>query len=417
MVEGWSNNRTRGIKKMSRTKYCVFVALITFSGTIWGVTKLAFVTSETGNGKLSTWASSSGQDGTAGADTVCRTVATNAGIADPNSFVAWLSDSDDDAYCRANGFTGTRANNCGQASLPATSGPWQLTGNVPFADSIGNMVAPVYAVLRPANRDEFGALLPTSTRWFTGTTGSGAHHTSRSDCTDWSDETTTQNTGIGGASATASGLSTVGSSTCTSNRALFCLQVGVGDPLPPEDAEGRLAFVSTETGTGNLSSWASANGVMGIAAGDEICQSEAQQAGFGQPETFKAWLSGTALNAVDRFVHTSLAVVRPDGVKISDSLPDLASSMMESALNVDSAGGYHQNELVWTGTLDGGITSPDHCGDWASELSSGRTGAAYRTEAGWTQAFTTQCNFASARLYCISDTNRLERIFADGFEN
>jgi hypothetical protein len=86
---------------MDLIKKSVFVALVSFSGTIWGVTKFAFVTSETGNGNLATWPSSGAQSGTAGADSVCQSAATSARINDPGSFVAWLSDSDDDAYCRA----------------------------------------------------------------------------------------------------------------------------------------------------------------------------------------------------------------------------------------------------------------------------------------------------------------------------
>ncbi|MEO0600367.1 MAG: hypothetical protein AAF211_02970, partial [Myxococcota bacterium] len=42
----------------------------------------------------------------------------------------------------------------------------------------------------------------------------------------------------------------------------------------------QIGFVTTERGTGDLSSWASAGGAVGRAAGDAICTSEAQQAGL-----------------------------------------------------------------------------------------------------------------------------------------
>lgn len=75
--------------------------------------RLAFVTSVQGNANLQTWADANGLSGLAAADRICRQRATAAGLAEADQFVAWMSDSNDDAYCRVHGLPGKRSANCG----------------------------------------------------------------------------------------------------------------------------------------------------------------------------------------------------------------------------------------------------------------------------------------------------------------
>ena len=99
--------------------------------------KVAFITSEVGTGVMSTWTSSGGMAGLDGADQVCRTLAANAGLANPNDFVAWLSDSSDDAYCRLHGLSGRILDPmpCGQLTLPTSAGPWSRSDGTPIVPS------------------------------------------------------------------------------------------------------------------------------------------------------------------------------------------------------------------------------------------------------------------------------------------
>jgi len=73
-----------------------------------------FVTSVTGNGDLSTWDNANALSGLAAADAVCRARADIAFLDNPTQFVAWMSDSSNDAYCRIHGLSGLRSANCGE---------------------------------------------------------------------------------------------------------------------------------------------------------------------------------------------------------------------------------------------------------------------------------------------------------------
>lgn len=119
--------------------------------------RVMFVTSSTGSGNFSSWSEAGGQTGLAAADKVCRARATAAGLANASTFVAWASDSSDDAYCRVTGFAGTKETNCGQGSLP-DGGPWVRTDGRPFARSLADLTA-ANRLLYPATRGESGQVV------------------------------------------------------------------------------------------------------------------------------------------------------------------------------------------------------------------------------------------------------------------
>jgi len=102
------------------------------------VTNKVFVTSVSGNGNISTWADAGGKTGLAAADAVCQARANAAGL--PGIFKAWLSDGNDDAYCRVHNLTGKISANCGQSSLPASAGPWVRMDGFPFGARIDQLL-------------------------------------------------------------------------------------------------------------------------------------------------------------------------------------------------------------------------------------------------------------------------------------
>jgi hypothetical protein len=172
--------------------------------------------------------------------------------------------------------------------------------------------------------------------------------------------------------------------------------------------------VTSLLGTADLGSWPDAGGKTGVAAADAICQARAAAGSLENPSTFKAWISDSTMNAKDRFL-SNVARVRPDGVKVADSLTDMLDSVLDSSINVTELGDYVGNNAVWTATHPTGLLSGDSCSDWtsASASSSARTGSSYSSDSAWTLIFTSACSFASSRLYCIEDPF----IFIDGFES
>jgi hypothetical protein len=150
----------------------------------------AFATSTTGTGDLHSWSEVAGTSltGLAAADGICRTRAGAGGLADPDTYVAWLSDRDNDAYCRVFGLAGKKANLCGLLLfLPTGAGPWLRTDGVPFADVIENALGAnvVYSTL---NVDEAGHRFVSDAESFTATDIDGTFNTnldSGADCAHW----------------------------------------------------------------------------------------------------------------------------------------------------------------------------------------------------------------------------------------
>ena len=119
--------------------------------------RVAFVTSVRGDADLDTWPVD-GLTGTglAAADQICVKLAEDAGLENAANFVAWISDSADDAYCRIHNLTGKKADNCGQADLPASAGPWVRTDGKPFAPSVEFLVDNERVVYHPLSVDQNG---------------------------------------------------------------------------------------------------------------------------------------------------------------------------------------------------------------------------------------------------------------------
>ena len=387
------------------------------------VTARMFITSASGSGDLSSWPDAGGRSGIAAGDAICQAHADAAALG--GRFVAWLSDENHDAYCRAHGLNGKKSENCGRDSLPAHAGPWVRTDGFPFSPTIDKLTGDGI-VYGPVTLNEFaeniiwGRGAPAAPRIWTGTGANGELSVDQGQilsCDGWR----SADTGVHG----MAGILLSGShawtdrvrSTCNELGHLICFELSEGVPLPLFRSAGKSVFVTSVSGTGDLSSWPDSDGKTGIAAGDAICRNRAKAGGLANPQRFKAWLSDSTTDAIDRLVSDG-PWVRPDGVLVAQSRSDLAGGVF-SSISVDEYGTYftefpeYNNGDTWTGTngsgRGGGVR---HCNNWtnADPEEVGAAGTAIMALEHWASelasvpdsAFELACS-SSLRLFCFED--------------
>jgi hypothetical protein len=391
--------------------------MVSLPSTSWSQPRVAFVTSASGSSDLKTWDQATvGLTGLEAADSICVNLAGAAGLDNPGNFVAWLSDSTDDAYCRVHQLTGKRSANCGQAELPASAGPWVRTDGAPFGAAIADLLWPQNEVYAPLWLDETGSILPflMSAAW-TATEELGQLSEPTSTCSDW-DGTPAGLGGMGWVDRTSSSWTLFGSLGCGGPGHLYCLETVAGPALVLPEPGERLAFVTEVTGSGDLGGWPDADQfAVGIAAGDSICRNRAEHAGLPQAQSYKAWLSDAGTHAKDRLEHDG-PFYRLDGFQIAGSMAELTSGVLFTAINQTEFGDYITNESAWTGTNPDGSAHAEHCGSWQSTAGDGRGGRANVASGHWTSQDTIGCTFTFAHLYCLNDFVQV-LIFEDGFEN
>ena len=368
-----------------------------------------FVASEAGSGNLTSWTayanSGSSATGLEAADAICQYLAQQAGLS--GTFRAWLSDSNTDAYCHLHGLTGKKADNCGQASLPTPYGPWVRMDGFPFGENI-DVITTSYQIYAPVLFDENGNTLGIGQGYFAETGPNGTRldpaNPDYNACLDWTSSSNLYWATLGDPTHTAHGWTFSASIDCASPRRLLCMQVGTGPSLPSHTTSGKIAFVTSVYGNGDLSGWTDAGGATGIAAGDNICKARAAAAGLSNSDKFKAWLSDSTTKAIDR-LSSNGPWVRIDGVKIADDKADLTDGTIFSSINQTENGDYVGNTWVWTGTTQSGDISTGHCNNWTNGTNAyaGNGGVAYATSSVWTNYFSGDCNTVGYRLYCFED--------------
>lgn len=157
-----------------------------------------------------------------------------------------------------------------------------------------------------------------------------------------------------------------------------------------------IAFVTSLGYDGNLG---------GLEGADQKCQALATAAGL-PLNTYKAWLSTSTVNAIDR-LGTARGWVRVDGKPFADTKADIVAGKIFHPLRVDENGNFDNQvwgSKVWTGTYgDGTVNSSATCNDWISADStlSGSEGHDDGVTSAYTWTGTSGCNYNTPRLYCF----------------
>lgn len=382
-----------------------------------------FITSVAGPGDLSLWDDAHGYAGLQAADEICRSRAAAGLIARARNYVAFLSDSNNDAYCRVHGATGrVYVNSCNAASLPTGAGPWYRMDGEPAMDVAQNsLVFPPDAGYVPHHIlfDEFGvafaASQPQDSRAFTGTMPNGVLTNPTDTCGDWGSTSHVQATA--GDAFEGYGDFWDAAVYCDESRRLICLESGTHGPALPHvhPHTARVAFVTSSVGTGDLSSWPDADGATGTDAGDNICRAHAQRAHLPLADSFKAWLASPSASATERLQFDG-PLYRTDNARVAVSIADLTDGELDAPLQLDEKGqpvlGY-----TWTGALADGQAGYATCSGWtySGNDEGGHEGHAAAADASWT-IDVIEGGFgcgASLALYCIGDN---DSIFLEGFE-
>jgi len=353
-----------------------------------------FVTSETGHGKLYDWTSSGGHSKLQAGDAICQAAADSAGLS--GTYKVWLSTDVNDAYCWIQGYTGQKADNCGQSSLPVAAGPWVRTDGNPFAATIDKLVnnGPVYT---PARYDENGSVVVSGVYW-TGTYTTGNEVTG-ANCDNWTGTSSSSYASMGGVDGTNYFWSGMGGYPCSGSYPLLCFQTGAGPALAnlslPYGA--KKVFLTSTTQNGNLG---------GIAGADAICVARATAAAIPNAAHFKAWISDDSTDAIDHVtVNSAGPWYRLDGVRIAYNKAELLTVPLFTAIAVTENGDYRGSFSVWTGTQTTGTKSTFNCVNWTHSGSSdgdGLVGTAGYSSYVWTAWGPMACDQNGA-LYCFED--------------
>lgn len=369
----------------------------------------AFVTSTSGSADLNSWTDAGGLEGLAAADRICSQRAQSANLT--GTFVAALSDETDDAFCRLHGLTGKRADNCGMDVLPNDAGPWVRVDGYPLGDSLAAMIDGRMWV--PVQLNENGEQV-TFDHW----TGSFARGnvSAGETCEGWTSASTSLFGGKGDSYGTKDIWLSGGSSRCDQDLHLLCLESGPGAPVAIPYAEGALVFYERQNYAADFGS---------LEAADAICKQAAAEAELPVPESFKAWLSDSNTNAIDRFTWDG-PWKRLDGVPVAQNKADLTDGILFAPINLTEDGLYTALQGgVWTSTNFDGTRTASNCQDWTStsqDETSERLRTMATTDAGWTvfsngiEDLTWRCS-VEVGFYCFAQVAIEGIIFADDFES
>ncbi|MEZ4448054.1 MAG: hypothetical protein R3B09_01160 [Nannocystaceae bacterium] len=161
--------------------------------------------------------------------------------------------------------------------------------------------------------------------------------------------------------------------------------------------DSKIVFVTSVVYNGKLG---------GLQGADDLCRGLAKAAGLDNDPAFKAWLSDGTKSASERMTKSMSAYALIQGKTIAKSWGDLVDGQLASPINVNESGvTIDPNDAnVWTSTTAAGALSAvgTHCSGWSSGSwsSTARVGDAMKTDKGWTDDGTKECD-QLARLYCV----------------
>lgn len=178
--------------------------------------------------------------------------------------------------------------------------------------------------------------------------------------------------------------------------------------------DAKLVFLRSAGTNGNLIAAADALGgptyTDGLLAGDALCQSSADDAGF--PGTYKAWLSSDVISAKDRLTHSTIPYLHPaDSINVALATNEVASSWSDlinfplvHPIKAFENGNITTSAQVRTGTSVTGESTALNCDNWTTNsidvfATQGYSGA---TDDSWTNDGNQihGCHTV-ARLYCF----------------
>jgi cysteine-rich repeat protein len=165
----------------------------------------------------------------------------------------------------------------------------------------------------------------------------------------------------------------------------------------------RIIFVTSTKYSGDQ--------VKGVKGGDDICRAAAQKAGLANALTFKAWLSDSVTDAIDRIEPRNGRYLRVDGLLVADGFADLLDGELENPIEITELDGVYEAG-VWTGTRPDGTRGKgiNHCEDWTySNAFDPNNGGFYGFAQSWDDRWTFEPNEdinpgpcgGELALYCI----------------
>lgn len=147
----------------------------------------------------------------------------------------------------------------------------------------------------------------------------------------------------------------------------------------------------------------------GIDGGNAICQAEGTIR-FGAGRTFVAWLSDSVNDIRDNISYNdSKAYINDTGATVFGPVTAPPGNIFTSTFyNTSSAAGSidASGNPIWTGTLNNGTASANHCNNWTG-VGSGELGTSNTfSSTNWTQASDLACN-TPMYLYCVETGAKL----------
>jgi uncharacterized repeat protein (TIGR02543 family) len=189
-----------------------------------------------------------------------------------------------------------------------------------------------------------------------------------------------------GWSGACTGTSTCGPLTMTAAKNVTATFAAI----PPN-----YVFVTSTSYTGNIG---------GLAGADAACQARANAAGL--TGTYKAWLSTSSVNAINRF-GSARGWIRKDGKPFADQLSDITTSHVLYPARLDEFGNDVLSASVYTGSNNIGTLGVwGACSDWTSAAATATVSYGYANTNSYQISFggSTDCS-QSMRLLCMGTDN------------